>query len=360
MMAGFKPLNHSQVMPSRSRLPGPRFSTTTSAFGTMRANSSLPCGSRRLSVTLRLLAFRMMKYQASGPFGSAPRPRPGSPPLGCSILITLAPSQASIWVHEVPASNWVRSRTVTLASGLGICCLPALRRAAAGREPAGRAAPPGPRARGAIPPHHSAIRTRRRDIETAQSLSSEYQSSHRRRPWSTRSDQPRDRLPGRAAAAGQRAVALHAHRAVSQGGRCRGAHGAGGVELAQPIEQHGAGEDRRQRVRPIAAGETGRGSVDRLEVGAAFADVAGGTEAEAADRRAAQVAEDVAQEVLADNHVEGVRLEYERLSRRIGVAAFEDDFRILRAHRFDHGAEEGEAAQHVGLVHTGDAAHAVA
>src|SRR5260370_42586184 len=43
------------------------------------------------------------------------RQRPCSPIFGSSTLITSAPSHASTSVHDVPASYWVRSRTVTPA-----------------------------------------------------------------------------------------------------------------------------------------------------------------------------------------------------------------------------------------------------
>src|SRR5580704_12590796 len=41
--------------------------------------------------------------------------RPGSPDFGFSILTTSAPSQASASVQVGPASNWVRSTTLTPA-----------------------------------------------------------------------------------------------------------------------------------------------------------------------------------------------------------------------------------------------------
>src|SRR5919198_6232406 len=41
--------------------------------------------------------------------------RPWSPRLGSSTLITSAPSQANVSVHDVPASNWVRATTRTPA-----------------------------------------------------------------------------------------------------------------------------------------------------------------------------------------------------------------------------------------------------
>src|SRR6266852_2072793 len=48
------------------------------------------------------------------------RQRPCSPIFGSSTLITSAPSHASISVHDVPASYWVRSRTVTPATAFSM------------------------------------------------------------------------------------------------------------------------------------------------------------------------------------------------------------------------------------------------
>src|SRR5579871_6625081 len=67
----------------------------------------------RLAVTLFLLALSSMKYCESTPFLSVEAPRPCSPRVGSSTLITSAPSQARVRVHDVPASNWVRSTTRT-------------------------------------------------------------------------------------------------------------------------------------------------------------------------------------------------------------------------------------------------------
>src|SRR5262249_8400092 len=89
-------------------VPGPKFSTTTSPFLTRSSNIPRPRGSFRLSVTLFLLAFRKRKPQLSTPGRSESARRLGSPASG-STLMTSAPSQARVWVHEGPASYCVRS-----------------------------------------------------------------------------------------------------------------------------------------------------------------------------------------------------------------------------------------------------------
>src|SRR6266403_3674862 len=86
------------------------FSTTTSAVLTRASNIARPRGAFRFSVTPFLLEFSSRKNHASSPRLSESAVRPGSPP-GASILMTSAPSHASIWVQEGPASYWVRSRT---------------------------------------------------------------------------------------------------------------------------------------------------------------------------------------------------------------------------------------------------------
>src|SRR5713226_10183203 len=52
--------------------------------------------------------------------------RPASPPSGFSTLTTSAPIQASASVQVVPASNWVRSRTLTPARQFGGTVLPSI------------------------------------------------------------------------------------------------------------------------------------------------------------------------------------------------------------------------------------------
>src|SRR5205814_7883526 len=67
--------------------------------------------------------FSSRKNQASSPFLSESAKRPASPP-GGSILMTSAPSQASICVLLVPASYWVRSSTRIPSSAFGMASSP--------------------------------------------------------------------------------------------------------------------------------------------------------------------------------------------------------------------------------------------
>src|SRR5216684_1253950 len=52
--------------------------------------------------------------------------RPASPPFGFSTLTTSAPIQASASVQVVPASNWVRSRTLMPARQFGGTVVPSI------------------------------------------------------------------------------------------------------------------------------------------------------------------------------------------------------------------------------------------
>ncbi len=86
------------------------FSTTTSAVLTRSRNIARPRSDFRLRVTPFLHELSSRKNHASSPRLSDSAVRPGSP-VGGSILMTSAPSHASIWVQLGPASYWVRSRT---------------------------------------------------------------------------------------------------------------------------------------------------------------------------------------------------------------------------------------------------------
>src|SRR5215470_13274570 len=90
-------------------VPGAMFSTVTSAFFRSSLTISSPRGVLRLIVIDRLLALNMWKYQGSSSGLPGLSRRPGSPVFGFSILTTSAPSHASASVHDVPASNWVKS-----------------------------------------------------------------------------------------------------------------------------------------------------------------------------------------------------------------------------------------------------------
>src|SRR6516225_2864629 len=93
--------------------PGAKFSAKTSAFSISPRRMARPLSVFRLAVTLFLLALSSMKYWESTPFLSVDAPRPCSPLVGSSTLITSAPSHPRVRVQDVPASNWVRSTTRT-------------------------------------------------------------------------------------------------------------------------------------------------------------------------------------------------------------------------------------------------------
>src|SRR4051794_24494854 len=92
--------------------PGPRFSATTSASLIRRRAISLPSAFFRSMTVLRLLLLSSRKKKLST-FGLSlfHSRRARSPPFGFSILITSAPSQASIWVQDGPAWSCVKSMT---------------------------------------------------------------------------------------------------------------------------------------------------------------------------------------------------------------------------------------------------------
>src|SRR5579862_2358392 len=89
------------------------FSTVTSALANSDLTISRPRGDLRLRVIDFLFALNWWKYQGSLSGLPGCSRRPGSPVVGFSILTTSAPSHARLSVHEGPASNWVKSTTLT-------------------------------------------------------------------------------------------------------------------------------------------------------------------------------------------------------------------------------------------------------
>src|SRR3954469_24392189 len=97
--------------------PGPKFSTSTSAFAASRRSTSAPPLVFRSRTSTRLLRFIIMKAADSPRFVGGAMRRVSSPPGLRSILITSAPMSASIIVQVGPAITWVRSMTFRPASG---------------------------------------------------------------------------------------------------------------------------------------------------------------------------------------------------------------------------------------------------
>src|SRR5438309_5335723 len=89
------------------------FSTVTSAFFNISLTISSPFGDFRLIASDFLLTLNWWKYHGSSSGLPGRNRRPGSPRPGFSILTTSAPNQASTSVEVVPASNWVKSTTLT-------------------------------------------------------------------------------------------------------------------------------------------------------------------------------------------------------------------------------------------------------
>src|SRR5215510_6125104 len=114
---GLRRLSTLKPTPSRSIVPGRKFSTTTSLRRASFRRISRPSGALRLSVTLFLPRLTDMKYVAS-PATKGGHFRVSSPLPGSSILTTSAPMSASIIVQNGPARTRVRSSTRTPSSGL--------------------------------------------------------------------------------------------------------------------------------------------------------------------------------------------------------------------------------------------------
>src|SRR5580698_6152843 len=89
------------------------FSATMSAFLIISLTISSPFGDFRFNVIDFLLTLDWWKYHGSSSGLPGRSRRPGSPRPGFSILTTSAPNQANTSVEVVPASNWVKSTTLT-------------------------------------------------------------------------------------------------------------------------------------------------------------------------------------------------------------------------------------------------------
>ena len=101
----------SQPKPQRSRVPGLKFSISTSASSASARTAAWPSGKRRSSATLRLLR-DCTSHHTLVPSRNSRHWRSGSPPCTGSILITSAPKSASVLPANGPAMSWPSSSTL--------------------------------------------------------------------------------------------------------------------------------------------------------------------------------------------------------------------------------------------------------
>src|SRR5690606_28378161 len=109
---------------------------------------------------------------------------------------------------------------------------------------------------------------------------------------------------------------------------------------AEVVEQQRNRQDGGGRVGLGLPGDVGRAAVHRLEharVGAGGVDVAAGRQADAAAHRGGQVGDDVAEQVVGDDHVEAARVGHHEDGGRVDVLVGHGDLGELLAHLV-HGA----------------------
>ena len=169
----------------------------------------------------------------------------------------------------------------------------------------GRRAPPAPRCRARRSRRRPPTRTPRARHARRPRQRSSTRSPISRQPIGATSDPPRRGPPcdGR-----RRARASTASRTA--------AAAVGRVERV--LEQHRRRQDRRERVRLVLAGDVGRRAVHRLvEPDAALAEARRRQHAERARDHRGLVGEDVAEQVLGDDHVEARRLAQQQHRHRV-------------------------------------------
>ncbi len=127
------------------------------------------------------------------------------------------------------------------------------------------------------------------------------------------------------------------------------------VTGAEPVEQHRAGQDHRDRVGGVLAGDVGCGAVRGLRHGVGVGGVERRRDAQRPGDLAGEVGEDVAEHVLGDDHVELVGAADEVHGHGVDVEVVDADVRVVLGDLAADVAEQaGGHLQHVGLVHDGD------
>src|SRR5919112_3461974 len=116
---GLISLKSSYPRPHRSKVPGLKFSTTTSALAMRRRATSCPCSSLKFRVTDFLLRAMIGHQRVRPSLRCLPQRRMGSPLPGGSTLMTSAPKSARSWPQKGPASRLPISTTRTSSRGRG-------------------------------------------------------------------------------------------------------------------------------------------------------------------------------------------------------------------------------------------------
>src|SRR5215831_12769991 len=118
----FTALSTSQPRPHFSKVPGWKFSTSTSACLTRRFKSSAPLALRRSRVADFLLRHSCSQASESPLSVMVPNLRSASPTFGSSILMTSAPNSASWVAQKGPARKLDTSMMRMPCRGLTVCC----------------------------------------------------------------------------------------------------------------------------------------------------------------------------------------------------------------------------------------------
>ena len=113
---GLTACSSSGPSPQRSRVPGRKFSTSTSASASIRRRTAAPASCDRSRVTVRLLRPSTFHHSPT-PSLSGPCPRAGSGRRGCSTFTTSAPKSARNAAASGPANSVAVSTTRIPSSG---------------------------------------------------------------------------------------------------------------------------------------------------------------------------------------------------------------------------------------------------
>ena len=125
-----------------------------------------------------------------------------------------------------------------------------------------------------------------------------------------------------------------------------------GERTERVLEQHRGREDRGERIRDVPAGDVGRRAVNRLvEADPARAETGRRQHPHRSGDLRRLVREDVAEEILGDDHVEARRIAHQQHRARIDELVGERHVGEFAGDLVDHRHPELRRLEHVRLVH---------